>query len=114
MASKTTFLDAVAHRRTVYGLKKSSTISDERIKEIVTQTIKDVPSSFNSQSTRLVVLVKGEHDKFWDFVTNILKGMVPEDKWEHTRQRMEMFQKAYGTVSTAYPRRRLGRMGALM
>ncbi|CAK4031084.1 nitroreductase HBN1 [Lecanosticta acicola] len=98
MASKLSFLDAVAHRRTIYGLNKSSTVPDARIKEIVTQTIKDVPSSFNSQSARIVVLVKEDHDKFWQFVTDILKAHVPEAKWEHTKQRMDMFAAAYGTI----------------
>lgn len=92
------FKDAVANRRSIYPLTKKSTISDAKIKEIVTQAIKDVPSSFNSQSSRAVVLVKGEHDKFWDIVTGILKAHVPEDKWDHTKQRMDMFSGAYGTV----------------
>ncbi|EME83942.1 uncharacterized protein MYCFIDRAFT_210737 [Pseudocercospora fijiensis CIRAD86] len=93
-----TFKDAIKNRRTIYSLTKKSSISDDRIKEIVTQAIHDVPSSFNSQSARLVVLLKEEHDKFWDVVTTILKAHVPEDKWEHTGQRMEMFQGAYGTI----------------
>lgn len=90
--------DAIKHRRTVYQLTKKSSVSDERIREIVTQAIHDVPSSFNSQSTRLVVLVKNQHDKFWQVVTDILKAHVPESAWEHTKQRMDMFSGAYGTV----------------
>ncbi|KAF7186702.1 Fatty acid repression mutant protein 2 [Pseudocercospora fuligena] len=93
-----TFKDAVKNRRTIYSLTKKSSVSDERIKEIVTQAIHDVPSSFNSQSARLVVLFKEEHDKFWDVVTTILKAHVPEAKWEHTGQRMDMFKGAYGTI----------------
>lgn len=95
---QTSFKDAVKHRRTVYSLQKKSPISDDRIKEIVTQAIKHVPSSFNSQSARLVVLVKEEHDKFWQVVSDVLKAHVPEDKWEHTKQRMDMFSGAYGTI----------------
>ena len=93
-----TLKEAIANRRTIYSLTKKSTIPDAKIKEIVTLAIENVPSSFNSQSTRLVVLIKEDHDKFWNIVTEILKVHVPEDKWEHTGQRLTMFQGAYGTV----------------
>lgn len=63
---KLTLKEAVQHRRTIYQLTKKSPISDERIKEILNVAIKDVPSSFNSQSTRIIALFKDEHDKFWD------------------------------------------------
>ena len=98
---KMTLKDAVKHRRTIYTLDKNIPVDDKKIEEILRIAIKDVPSSFNSQSARLVVLVKDQHDKFWDIVTTILKVHVPEDKWEHTAQRMEMFSKAYGTVHSS-------------
>jgi len=98
MASSLSFLDAIENRRSIYGLDKKTTVSDDKIKEIATHIIKETPSSFNSQSSRLVVLIKEEHDKFWDTTTAILKAHVPEDKWEHTGQRMDMFKAAYGTV----------------
>lgn len=95
-----TLKDAVAHRRTIYQLTDKSTIPDSKIQQIVTDAVKHVPSSFNSQSSRLVVLLKEEHNKFWDIVRDILKGIVPEDKWEHTGNRIAMFRAAYGSVSS--------------
>ena len=100
MASSTSFLEAVANRRSIYALNKTSPISDDRIEEIVSQLVKDVPSSFNSQSARLVLLLKDEHDKFWDVVRDILKAIVPENAWEHTGNRIAGFRAGYGTVST--------------
>ena len=94
-----TFKDAVKHRRTIYQLNKKSPVEDKKIEEIARIAIKDVPSSFNSQSARMVVLLKDEHDKFWDIVKDILKVHVPEDKWEYTGQRIQGFRNAYGTVS---------------
>jgi predicted oxidoreductase (fatty acid repression mutant protein) len=90
---------AAHERRSIYQLQKASTIPDYRIKEIVNDAIREVPSSFNSQSTRLVVLVKDDHDKFWDIVTDVLKSIVPEDKWEGTAGRLAGFKGGYGTVS---------------
>ena len=95
--------DAIEHRRTIYQLTKKSTISDSKIKDIVETAVKHVPSSFNSQSARLVLLLKDEHDKFWDIVRDILKGIVPAESWEGTANRIGGFKGAYGTVSVSRP-----------
>merc|ERR1711915_204603 len=99
------FRDAIHLRRSIYALNKQSPIADTKIEEIVRTALKEVPSSFNSQSTRLVVLLKDDHDKFWDIVRDILKAHVPEDKWEHTGNRIKGFRGGYGTVSpfSTYP-----------
>ncbi|KAK2741705.1 hypothetical protein FQN55_008204 [Onygenales sp. PD_40] len=98
MADKLDFLAAVHNRRSIYKLNKTSPIPDERIEEIVHAAIKDVPSSFNSQSTRLVVLLKEEHDKFWDIVKDCLKAIVPAESWARTETRISGFRAAYGTI----------------
>lgn len=97
--SSAAFQEAALNRRSIYQVQNKSPISDERIKEIVTEAIKHVPSTFNAQSTRLVVLVKDDHVKFWDVVLEILKAHVPEGQWEHTAQRVGGFRGAYGSVS---------------
>ncbi len=97
--TSTSLKDAAVHRRTIYQLNKKAPVDDKTIEEVFRLAIKEVPSSFNSQSARIVVLLKDDHDAFWDIVRDILKAHVPEDKWEHTGQRIEGFRKAYGTVS---------------
>ena len=94
-----TFKEAIENRRSIYQLTKKSPIDDKKIKEVAELVVKQVPSSFNSQSSRLVVLLGKDHDKFWQIVTDILKVHVPEDKWEHTGQRLGGFSGGYGTVS---------------
>lgn len=98
MANKLTFEEAVQNRRSIYPLNNTSPISDERIKDIVRLAIENVPSSFNSQSTRLVVLLKEEHNKFWDIVAEALKAIVPGDDWPKTEKRIAGFRAAYGSV----------------
>jgi predicted oxidoreductase (fatty acid repression mutant protein) len=39
MASSTSFLDAVANRRSIYALNKTSPISDDKLESIVTQVL---------------------------------------------------------------------------
>ncbi|KAE9583897.1 putative nitroreductase HBN1 [Colletotrichum fructicola] len=92
------FLDAVKARRTYYPLSKDLPISKERIDEIVKTALANVPSSFNSQSNRVVVLHGAEHEKFWDITTGVLKAIVPADQWEGTAGKMAMFKGAAGSV----------------
>lgn len=98
------YKDAVTNRRTIYQLTQKSPIPDSKITQIIEAAVKHVPSSFNSQSARLLVLLKDEHTKFWEIVENILKGIVPADSWDHTAQRINGFKNAYGSVSDAKPR----------
>jgi predicted oxidoreductase (fatty acid repression mutant protein) len=98
MSSQKSFLEAVKDRRTYYQLNKESPISDKQITEIAEQAILHVPSSFNSQSTRLVVLLNKDHETFWDYVAEVLKPMVPEDQFPQTKQKLDGFKGAYGTV----------------
>ena len=99
MADSKSFLNATESRRSYYQMTNESTISDARIKELVTHTIKHVPSSFNSQTTRMVVVLKEKHEELWDAIMEIYKMQLPADKFEHAKGRMVGFRKAYGTVS---------------
>ena len=60
-----TFREALRHRRSYYALAPESPIDDARIEEIVRFAIKHVPSAFNSQSTRAVLLLHEHHDELW-------------------------------------------------
>lgn len=62
----TDFSTALKNRRSHYAISKDSVISDERIQEIVNEAVKHTPSSFNSQSARVVVLLGEQHDKLWN------------------------------------------------
>lgn len=46
----------------------------------------------------MVVLLKDQHDKFWDTTKDILKAIVPADSWEYTEKRISGFRAGYGTV----------------
>jgi uncharacterized protein len=99
MGNADAYLAAVKARRTYYQLEHSSPIPDERIQEIVTQAILHTPSSFNSQSTRVLILVGEDHTKLWkDIVKPAVKAVAPADQWEKSEQRLSGFQNAYGSV----------------
>lgn len=95
----TSFLDAVKSRRTYYGLKHESPVPDSKILDIVKQTILHVPSSFNSQSTRIVVLLGDEHTHLWEEIAKpAVKAVAPPEVWAQSEQRLDGFKNGYGTI----------------
>ena len=92
-------LQEIAHtRRSLYVLNKDLPISQDEVKQIVEHALKHTPSSFNSQSTRMVVLFDAEHEKLWDIAISELRKIVPADKFEPTENKLNMFKAAAGSV----------------
>ena len=89
---------AIKDRRSVYAISKNSPISDEKIKEVVDFAVKHVPSAFNSQSGRVVLLLGKESDALWHIVLETLRGIVPADSFAQTEARIAGFAAGYGTV----------------
>lgn len=95
---KKDFYDAVADRRTYYGISKEAVISDERIKELTEQALKHTPTAFNSQGARVVLLLGESHDKLWDITKEIMKGILAPDQFPATEEKLNSFRNGYGTV----------------
>ncbi|WP_211230645.1 nitroreductase family protein [Alicyclobacillus herbarius] len=89
---------ALRERRSIYGISKESPISDQEIQEIVEEAVKHTPSAFNSQSTRVVLLLGQQHDRLWDITKEVLRAVVPADQFSSTEQKMNSFRQGYGTV----------------
>src|SRR5687768_9559332 len=68
------FASAIKHRRTYYNISKDVIVPESRIREIVEYAVNWTPSSFNSQSSRTLILFGKEHDKFWDITKEILRA----------------------------------------
>ncbi|KAJ5115804.1 hypothetical protein N7456_000152 [Penicillium angulare] len=86
-------------RRSIYALTNESTISDARIEELLSEVAINTPSAFNSQTARIVVLLKEDHEKLWDMARDIAKATVPAEIFEKLyAPRTAMFRAAYGTV----------------
>ncbi|THC92863.1 hypothetical protein EYZ11_007644 [Aspergillus tanneri] len=83
-----TFVELAQARRTIYKLGNDSPVPDSKIEDLVHAAILNVPSAFNTQSTRLLVLLHGEHERLWDVVIQIFEGLVnsgavPETTWRN-------------------------------
>ncbi len=96
---KRTFEDALEGRRSYYNISNESPVVDYEIVHVLHQVVKYVPSAFNSQTTRLVLLLGDEHAKFWNIVKNTLKKIVPDDVFVKTENKINRsFASGYGTV----------------
>ena len=95
---KKNFFDAIKERRTFYGISKESVVSDDRIIELVENAVKYTPSAFNSQSSRVILLLDSQHDKFWDITMEALRKIVPEAAFKQTEDKINSFKNGYGTV----------------
>lgn len=85
--------------RSVYKIGNRSPISDKEIRNLVSTTILNAPSCFNGQSTRIVLLLKEEHKKFWDNTSGILKAKIGEDAFKGaTEQKMSGFRNGYSSI----------------
>ena len=90
---------SIEQRRSIYAISNQSPISDTELENLVQFAAKHVPSAFNSQSTRLVLLLGDNHKKVWDITKEALRKIVPEDAFEATEQKIDnCFAAGYGTV----------------
>lgn len=91
-------LEAIKKRRTQYALGKNLPISRDEVTALIKETIRQSPSSFNSQSSRAVILHGAESEKFWNFVKEALRKIVPADAFPASEQRIDGFAAGAGTV----------------
>lgn len=93
------FLDLINKRRTIYAIGKNVEQSTEYLTDLIQNAIKQSPSSFNSQSSRAVILFNAEHEKFWGFVKEKLKSYAKDEaSAAKTSAKMDSFAAGVGTV----------------
>ena len=96
---KTAYWDSIKARRTYYSISNEQVTSDKRIEEIVGEAVKHVPSSFNSQSGRAVILLGEQHERLWDIIKEQLKEIVPQESFQATEDKINgTFRSGYGTI----------------
>ncbi|PWY87750.1 Nitroreductase [Aspergillus heteromorphus CBS 117.55] len=104
MPTTESLVELAKGRHSIYKLGKESPVPDSKIEELVNQAILSVPSAFNTQSTRLVVLLHKEHEKLWDIAADSFKpliesGTLPEETFKNqTQPKLQGFRNAVGTI----------------
>lgn len=91
--------EALTHRRSYYALSAKSDISDSELQEILEFALWNLPSAYNSQTTRLVLLLGDHHLKLWEIVKAALKKETSAETFIRTAQKIDdSFASGYGTV----------------
>lgn len=96
---KNSFWEAVKGRRSYYAISKDYVTTDERIEEVVGEAVKHLPSPFNSQSARVVILLDEQHDRLWDLTKAELRKIMPPENFPATQGKIDgAFRSGYGSI----------------
>ena len=91
--------DFFKRRRSYYQLNRDIAVTDEDILKCVQFVVKHTPSAFNSQSSRLVLLLGEAHELFWNIVCEKISKIVSHSAFEKSWKKIETaFANGYGTV----------------
>lgn len=93
------FIHAIENRRSIYALGNEEIVPIKEVANIIRTALYNVPSAFNSQSTRIVLLTNKNHKELWQITKDTLKAIMPAEAFAATQQKIEnCFAAGYGTV----------------
>ncbi|MGP4714806.1 nitroreductase family protein [Psychrobacter sp. DM8] len=99
MSDLQTLQQLMEKRRSIYGLSDQLPVSNDDVVKLVEHALLHVPSAFNSQSARLVVLFGEDHKKLWDITEETLRVIVNnEEQFKGTKDKIAGFRAGAGTV----------------
>lgn len=99
MSDLNTLQQLAEKRRSIYALSNQLPVSNDEVVKLVEHAILHTPSSFNSQSTRVVVLFGEEHQKLWNITEKTLHAIVgDEEKFKSTKDKIAGFKAGAGTI----------------
>ncbi|EKT53574.1 nitroreductase family protein [Providencia sneebia] len=92
------FIEMIKNRRTIYDLGNKLPVSHEHIINLVKEAVKHSPSSFNSQTSRVVILFGDEHKKLWETTKETLRKIVPAEAFSGTEKKIDSFSAGAGSI----------------
>ena len=92
------FLDKIKQRRTIYAIGKNLSVDQKVIEETIQEAVRHSPSSFNSQTSRVVTLFGESHTQFWNIVRETLRQIVPAEAFAGTDAKISSFVAGFGTA----------------
>lgn len=92
------YASIIEKRRSIYALGSRLPVSEEEVENIVSHAVKHVPSAFNSQTARVLLLFGEAHQTLWSLTMENLRKIVPTDRFSSTEQKINSFAAGAGTV----------------
>lgn len=93
-----TFLDSIALRRSIYDLDNTLPVAKDTVTKTIQEAVRLTPSSFNSQSSRVVILYGEENNKLWKIILDALLKIIPENQIADTKANIASFAAGAGTA----------------
>ena len=95
----TNFTDLQTKRRSIYALGKDVELSNQELIDTIQEAVLNTPTAFNSQTSRVVILLDEESDAFWNEIAySELEKVTPAEAFEGTKERLKGFAQAKGTI----------------
>lgn len=91
-------IESLKQRRTQYALGKNVSLDKDALTGLIKEAIRHTPSSFNSQSSRAVILFGEQSEKFWELTKQELSKIVPAEAFAPTAAKLDSFAAGVGTV----------------
>jgi predicted oxidoreductase (fatty acid repression mutant protein) len=91
-------IQSLRKRRTQYTLGRQVSQSQGEIEALIKEAIRLSPSSFNSQSSRAVILFGAQSERFWELTREALRPHVPVEGFAATEAKLASFAAGIGTV----------------
>lgn len=92
------YWEAVQTRRSIYALRGESSVPDGRLEELLETALRHAPSSFDSRSSRLVLLRGEAHRRLWDLTLDALRPLVAPERLGATEKKLAIFSAGCGTL----------------
>lgn len=93
------FFELQQKRRSIYAIGKNVTLDKASLVDLIQKAVREAPSSFNSQSSRAVILFGDAHEKVWNIALDVLRPIVPAEAFVATEQKINgAFKAGFGTV----------------
>lgn len=92
------FVDLLKQRRSIYQLGSQVSLTNDELLSLIRTVVRESPSAFNSQTSRILILLDQAHQEFWDMTEHILKEVTPEEAFPNTQAKLAGFRSGKGTV----------------
>ncbi|MBG9979976.1 nitroreductase family protein [Facklamia sp. DSM 111018] len=93
------FIDLASKRRSHYVVGKNVDYTVEEIADYIGKVALEVPTAFNSQTSRLVIVTGEANAKVWNIIHQTQKEVLPAEMYEYFKGLFEGSENnAFGTI----------------
>lgn len=93
------FTDMIKNRRSVYALSKTIPVFDNKVIQLINDSVRYAPDAFDMKSQRVVVVMGDKNIKFWDAVYDVVSKA---SKGKFSRDRVDSYCAGVGTILYFY------------